>query len=268
MANSPSGESVIHRVVRILSAFGDDSPALHLRELARTVDLPVSTVHRLVAELEVEGLVVRDDSGRLRHGHRLWELASRGSRASSLREAALPPMEDLLHHTGNHVSLGVLEGTDVLYLERLAADDATINITRIAGRLPVHGCSAGLVFMAFAPEDEQERFLRRRLEKLTPDTVTDPEQLRGILADIRRSGYVSMAGIIVPESSGISVPIMGEGQQAVATLTVIASRGEEQLAVTVPQLQFAARAISRRLGFEPTVRGMQRHSEPGVARTR
>lgn len=262
VANSPSGESVIHRVVRILAAFSDDTPALHLRELARAVGLPVSTVHRLVAELEVEGLLVRDDSGRLRHGHRMWEMASRGSRASSLREAALPPMEDLLNHTGNHVSLGVLEGTDVLYLERLAADDATINITRIAGRLPVHGCSAGLVFMAYAPEEEQERFLSRRLEKLTPDTVTDPDQLRGILTDIRRNGYVSMAGIIVEESSGISVPIFVEDQHAVGTLTVIVPRGEEHLAVTIPQLQFAARAITRRLGYEPTARGMQRRSEP------
>ena len=262
MANSPSGESVIHRVVRILSAFGDESPALHLRELARLVGLPVSTVHRLVAELEVEGLLVRDGSGRLRHGHRLWEIASRGSQASSLREAALPVMEDLLHGSGNHVSLGVLEGTDVLYLERLAADDAIINITRVAGRLPVHGCSAGLIFMAFAPEEEQERFLHRRLPKLTPETVTDPDELRVLLADIRRNGYVSMAGIIVEESSGISVPIFVEDRRTVAALTLIAPRGQEQLAATVPQLKFAARAISRRLGYEPAVRGLRRSSLP------
>jgi len=249
-------------VVRILSAFGDETPALHLRELARMVGLPVSTVHRLVAELEVEGLLVRDASGRLRHGHRLWEMASRGSRASTLREAALPPMEDLLNHTGSHVSLGVLEGTDVLYLERLAADDATINITRIAGRLPVHGCSAGLVFMAYAPVEEHERFLHRRLEKLTEDTVTDPMTLRGILAGIRRDGYVSMAGIIVAESSGISVPVFGDAQRVVATLTLIVPRGEENLAATVPQLKFASRAITRRLGFEPSVRGMHRRSAP------
>jgi DNA-binding IclR family transcriptional regulator len=215
--------------------------------------------------LEVEGLLVKDTAGRLRQGHRLWELASRGSRASGLREAALPPMEDLLDHTGSHVSLGVLEGTDVLYLERLVADDATVNITRIAGRLPVHGCSAGLVFMAYAPEAEQERFLRRRLDKLTPDTVTDPDTLRVILAGIRRDGYVSMAGIIVPESSGISVPIFGGERRVVATLTLIVRRGDEQLAATVPQLRFASRAITRRLGFEPAARGMHRHSaQPGA----
>lgn len=264
MANSPSGESVIHRVVRILSAFGEDSPALGLRELARLVDLPVSTVYRLVSELELEGLLVRDTAGRLHHGHRLWELASRGSRASSLREAALPPMEDLINHGFSHVSLGVLEGNDVLYIERLAADDATVNITKVAGRLPVHGCSAGLVFMAYAQEAVQEMFLSRRLEKLTEDTVTEPEKLRAILAEIRGRGYVSMRGIIVPESSGISVPIFTEKNHAVATLSAIVPRGEESLNLIVPHLKIASSAITRRLGYEPSGREIKRRSTPAT----
>ncbi|MGW9552089.1 IclR family transcriptional regulator [Citricoccus zhacaiensis] len=262
MANSPSGESVIHRVVRILAAFSDDTPALHLRELARQIDLPVSTVHRLAAELEIEGLLVRDQSGCLRHGHRLWEMASRGSRAAGLREEALPVMEDLLAHTGHHISLGVLEGTDVLYIERLAANDSTVNITKIAGRLPVHGCSAGLVFMAFAPEADQGLFLSRRLDKLTDATVTDPDELRGLLATIRQNGYCSMAGIIVTESSGISVPIFAGRESPVATLSAIVPRGQENLPALVPQMQMAARAVERRLGHDPALPRMKRRSQP------
>lgn len=262
MANSTSGESVIHRVVRILGAFADDTPALHLRELSRKVDLPVSTVHRLAGELEIEGLLVRDPSGRLRHGHRLWELASRGSRAASLRESALPVMEDLVAHSGHHISLGVLEGTDVLYIERLASNESVVNITRIAGRLPVHGCSAGLVFMAFASDEDQERFLSRRLEKLTDATVTDAPELRKVLATIRQSGYCSMAGIIVVESSGISVPIFTDLNRPLACLTAIVPKGQENLPALVPQMQMAARAITRRLGYDPVPVGTQRRSLP------
>lgn len=262
MANSPSGESVTHRVVRILEAFSADVPALRMRELARAAELPVSTVHRLVAELELEGLLEKDASGRLRHGHRLWELASRGSRAASLREAALPAMEDVLMHTGSHVSLGVLDGTDVLYIERLASDEATINITRIAGRLPVHGCSAGLVFMAYASDAQRDLFLSRRLEKLTDRTVTDPDQLRSILAGIRQNGYVSIAAAIVEESSGISVPIFAQGLQVIACLTVIVPIGQEHLSATVPQLQLASRTISRQLGFDTPGRAVRRRSTP------
>jgi len=262
VANSTSGESVISRVVRILAAFSDESPALSVREVARIAGLPVSTAHRLASELEAEALLVRDEGGRLRHGHRMWELASRGSSASRLREAALPLMEDLLAATGKNVSLGVLEGTDVLYLERLAPDDHTVDITRVAGRLPLHGSSAGLVFMAFAADDDRERFLSRRLPKLTPDTITSPDKLRALLTGARRDGYLAMQGIIVEESSGISVPIFTEGQRVIATLTLIAPRGEEELETSVPQLKLASRAISRRLGYEPATGRARRFSTP------
>ena len=171
-------------------------------------------------------------------------------------------MEDLLAHTGHHISLGVLEGTDVLYIERLAANDSTVNITKIAGRLPVHGCSAGLVFMAFAPEADQGLFLSRRLDKLTDATVTDPDELRGLLATIRQNGYCSMAGIIVTESSGISVPIFAGRESPVATLSAIVPRGQENLPALVPQMQMAARAVERRLGHDPALPRMKRRSQP------
>ncbi|RAN72395.1 hypothetical protein B5P43_32775 [Bacillus sp. SRB_336] len=262
MANSPSGESMINRVVRVLAAFTDEEPAIHLRQLAREVDLPLSTAHRLVAELEMEGLLERDPIGRLRHGYRLWELANRGSRAAGIREAALPAMEDLSTHTGHHVSLGVREGTDVLYIERLTSDDSTVNITRIAGRLPLHGCSGGLVFMAHAREAEQGRFLQRRLEKLTGATVTDPEKLRALLASTRLLGYCSMAGIIVEESSGISVPIFASPDEVVACLTVIVPLGKENLAAIIPALKMTSRAITRRLGYEPAAPMLRHRSLP------
>ncbi|MCT1685820.1 IclR family transcriptional regulator [Pseudoglutamicibacter cumminsii] len=171
-------------------------------------------------------------------------------------------MEELVNQTGNDVSLGVIEGVDVLYLERLTVDDSSKNITKIAGRLPIHGCSAGLIYMAFAPEPERERFLSRRLEKLTPDTVVDPVELRALLARAKERGFVSVGGIIVPEASGVSVPVFGADGQVLAMLTLILDRGEENLAANLPQLTFASRAISLRLGLEPERKGIRRKSAP------
>ncbi|WP_420096705.1 IclR family transcriptional regulator [Brevibacterium sediminis] len=248
VANSSSGESVIHRAVRILSVFGPRAQSRGLREIAREADLPVSTVHRILNELEVEGLVSRDQSGRWTLGNRLWEIASRGAEASDLRKAALPPMEDVVQALQVHISLSVLDGTDALYVERLAPDEFVVNITEVAGRLPAHACSAGLMLTAFGPTEQQELMLRRRLEKLTENTITDPHELRALFARIREQGYAAMEGIIVAESSGISVPVYGRGGEVIAALTVIRHRGQEDLNVIVPQLRFASRATSRRLG--------------------
>lgn len=260
MANSASGESVIHRAVRILSVFTPGSRSRGLREVARETGLPVSTVHRLLTELEAEGLMVKDLDGRWTHGNRLWEIASRGAEASDLRKAALPPMEDLLQSLHVHISLSVLDGSDALYVERLAPDELVVNITEVAGRLPAHACSAGLVLTAFGTPEQQDLMLRRRLEKLTETTVVESDALRALFAQIRQDGYAAMEGIIVPESSGISVPVFGDGGAVIAALTVITPRGQEHLNVVVPQLRFASRATSRRLGVRLRAPKMRRLS--------
>jgi DNA-binding IclR family transcriptional regulator len=93
VANSPSGESVISRVVRLMSAFDRDLPTMTLSGLARRAGLPLTTAHRLVDDLV--RLIERLPDGNLRSGMRMWELAARGSRALNLRELALPFMEDV-----------------------------------------------------------------------------------------------------------------------------------------------------------------------------
>lgn len=251
MANSASGESVIHRVIRLLSCFSVEQPSFSTRELARASKLPLSTVHRISAELEVEGLLEKDPEGRWRQGARLWEVASRGSDIVSLREAALPPMEDVLSVTGNHVSLGIMEGNDVLYIERLAVDDSTVNITAPAERLPAHASSAGLVLHAYGSKAQQDLLLSRRLEKIVPGTMTDPDELRSVLARIRQDGFFSYRAAIVPESTGISVPILRGDGTVIAAMTIIVPIGQERLGVTVPQLKLATSAVARRLGFSP-----------------
>jgi DNA-binding IclR family transcriptional regulator len=248
MANSRSGETVVSRVVRIIEAFGARQPMLTISALARAVDLPLSTTHRLVAELVDGGFLERDESRRIRLGRRLWELASRGSSEAGLAERALPYMEDVHAVVQQHTTLGVLDHDEVLYLTRLSSHSKTRNIATVAGRLPVHACSSGLVLLAHSALDYQDYVLSLELTRYTDQTITDPVLLRRKLAEIRTLGYASVPGIIIPESTGIAVPVFERGHRAIAALNVIVRRGEEELNSTVPALKTAARGISRALG--------------------
>ncbi|RSZ63579.1 IclR family transcriptional regulator [Corynebacterium hylobatis] len=264
MANSRSGESVIVRVVRILEVLSGHTASMSVREIAAKASLPVTTAHRLLGELESEDLVARDAAGRWQHGNRLWEIASRGTPTQELRQAALPPMEDLMLELNVHISLGILDRNEVLYLERLGPDEKTVNITQIAGRLPAHATSAGLILTAFGNEEDQELMMRRQLPRFTDDTITDAAALKRLFRQIRRDGFVVASGTIVPESTGLSVPVFGQDEHATAALTVIVPRGDENLAVMIPQLKFAARAIQRRLGGSPDrPQGIRRESNQG-----
>lgn len=259
MANSPSGESMVRRLVRIIEAFDGEHSTLSAAELARRSGLPSSTAYRIVEELLAESLLDRDGL-QLRLGTRLWEIVSRGSKVLGLREAALPFMEDVQSIVGHHTTLGILDQQDVLYIERIGSNESTINITKVAGRLPVHATSTGLVLLAFGPASAQEAFLRRRLPKLTETTPTDPDELRRTLAEVRRQGYCVMPGTIVPESTGVAVPVFNAEGTAVAGLSVVIPREGGPVHTSITALQTAARGISRALGWDGTLRDAIRRS--------
>src|SRR3954452_10849392 len=189
-----SGESVLTRAVRILEVFTPEEPSLPVTEIARRASLHVATASRLVAELTAHGLLARQPDGRVRIGVRLWELAFRASPALTLREAAMPYLEDLHAIVGHHVQLGVLDGEQALFPERWSPPAAAINCTRIAGRLPLHVSSSGVVLLAHADRQLQERVLAGPLQRYTAATVASPDRLRALLADVRRQGFAQLNG--------------------------------------------------------------------------
>jgi DNA-binding IclR family transcriptional regulator len=242
VANSASGDSMAERIVRVLSTFDSTRVAQTPAAIARRAGLPSSTAHRLVAELVVTGLLERDDEGAVRIGLRLWELTTRGSNALGLRQLAMPFMAEVQETVRQHTQLGVLEHDEVLFIERLSAVDAGANITKIAGRLPLHASSSGLVLLAFAPADYQERILTSPLAATSPETITDPKALRRKLSEVRRQGYAYAPGTIESVSTGIAVPVF-DASAVVAALGVVMPRGEEREATTVTALKKAASGI-------------------------
>jgi DNA-binding IclR family transcriptional regulator len=242
-----SRESVLTRAVLILETFEPDRPALSVSEIARRTGLHVATVSRLVAELVEHGLLARDEQRRVRVGMRLWELASRAAPTLGLREAAMPFMEDLHAVIGHHTQLGVLDGREVLFVERLSMPNSVINLTRIAGRLPPHASSSGLVLLAHAPPGLLDDVLAGDLVAYTAETVVEPQRLRALVAETRRSGVAFCPGFIDERATGIAVPVRGPGGRVVAALSVVVPNDRNARA-QVPALKAAARGVSRSLG--------------------
>lgn len=251
MANSPSGDSGLDRLVRVLETFDADRTLQTASEIGRRAGLPPSTAHRLVGDLVAAGLLERDEDHRVRLGLRLWELAERGSLALRLRQAALPFMERVQARVREHTQLAVLEQGEALFLERLSHPQAGANITRVAGRLPLHASSSGLVLLAFAAPEVQERVLAGPLTALAPETVTDAAELRRLLARIRRDRFVVAAGTVEAVSTGVAVPIReGRSGPVVAALSVVLPRdaptagARDELRSAAAGVEHALRSIS------------------------
>lgn len=257
MANSSSGDSMVERIARIMEAFDGDNLSMSVAELGRRANLPSTTAHRLVDELTLTGLL--DRHGReVRLGLRLWELTERSSQVFVLREAARRPLEHLRNRLQQHVWLGVLDRHDVLYVDRLDTAKPTVNITKVAARLPAHAASGGHVLMAHAPAAVQEAFLASRFTQHTSRTVTDPKAMRRLLAQVRQQGYaVAVRGIVDP-SSGVAVPVENPSGDVIASVGVVVPAGEENLPVTVPAIKAASAEITRALAAQASPHSVRR----------
>jgi DNA-binding IclR family transcriptional regulator len=249
--------SVGARLIAVLDAFTERAPALTLSEVSRRTELPLTSTHRLVGELVAGGLLERGADGRYRIGLRLWEIASLAPRGVGLRESALPFLEDLYEATHQHVQLAVLEGREVLYLERISGRDAVSIISRVGGRLAPHATGVGVVLLAYAPVDVQEAILAGPLRRFTPKTVTRSSELRRILADVRRDGYAVTDGTVETVALSVAAPVRGPADNVVAAISVVVPAASAQPREIVPAVVAAARGISRVLGA-PSARDLGR----------
>jgi DNA-binding IclR family transcriptional regulator len=252
VAKSGSGDSVVDRVVRVIAAFPEGVNVLQLSELAARAGLPLSTAHRIVRQLAGHGLLDVGSGGTVQLGLRLWELVNRNSPTLELRQAAMPFMEDIQQVLNQNVNLAVLDGWEALFVERLSRRGSVANRAQVAGRMPVHVSSAGLVLMANQPRAAQAEYL---------DGFTDPagrltaEKLRVQLGEAAHQGYAQLAGVVDPDTWGIAVPVLDRKKRAVAAIGVVVPLREVRLQALVPALQTAARGIGRRLGESQSAAG-------------
>jgi DNA-binding IclR family transcriptional regulator len=179
--------SMLERGVQVLQAFRPHGGTLTLTALVGRTGLPKPTVHRLAEELVELGLLERQTVG-YRPGVGLFELGELAPAKLDLREAALPFMQDLYEATHETVHLGIRNGLDVVYAEKIRGHGGVDVPSRVGGRLPLSSTGVGKALLAHAEPDVVEAVLSRPLRRLTQRSVTDPAKLSRELAEIRRTG--------------------------------------------------------------------------------
>ncbi|MCF6736840.1 IclR family transcriptional regulator [Blastococcus sp. KM273129] len=235
------------KLLAVLDAFTRSRPALALSEIARAAGMPLSTAHRLVAELVSWGGLERSDDGRYRIGLHVWELGALAPRALGLREVALPFMEDLYEVTHENVQLAVRDGDELVFVERLASREAVDVLTQVGGRFAMPPTGVGLVLLAHAPVDVQERVLAVPLQRYTPLTITDPRRLRAVLADVRRTGFAVSDRQVTMDAVSVAAPVTVRGEAVAALSIVVRGTSAADVRAVTPGVRAAALGISRTL---------------------
>ncbi len=180
-----------------------------ITEVARAVDLPVSTVARLLSTLESLGAVVRiGDSGTYGIGAGIRTLADAMDAKETLVARARPVLAELVERTGETSGLSVMEGAEVVYLDHVENAHGVTLRDWTGVRLPLHVVSSGLVLLAAAPEVSVAAYLAHPLARPTKHTVSQPARVRRRLASIRRQGYVWTRGEFDEGITSVAAPVV------------------------------------------------------------
>lgn len=219
--STPSASTVL-KAFEVLGLFMERK-VLSASQAAELLNCPRSSAHRMLVTLKAAGVVESADAGRYRLTMRLFELGCSIPRRRDLQDSAMEPLLELAGNTRLPVHLGVRDGHEVLYLERLSHRPS--NLTRPGERGPLHAAAAGKVLLAFADREVQENYLAKRLTRFTEYTCTDVERLRNELATVRhtrlargvqerRLGFISLAR-----------PVRDHRREVVASVAVITPMG-------------------------------------------
>ncbi|KAA9395219.1 IclR family transcriptional regulator [Kocuria coralli] len=248
MANSASGDSLIERADRILASFSAATSRLTAAQIAQRAGLPSSTAHRLCAEMAQRGWLDREGNAYV-VGTRLWELATRSAPDSSLAVLATPFMQDAQAALGQHIQLGRIEGNEVLILQRLSERGAREISSTVAGRLPLHVSAAGLVLLAWLPDDDRTAYLAALRDTGQAVPQGSVRTLAAVLSSVRATGHAVQTGNLEPDRTGIAVPVRGARATVVAALGAVIDRAAAAVdpAATVQVLRAAAHGIERTL---------------------
>src|SRR3954464_11296142 len=203
------GRSVTSRALAILDAFGATSPRLSLSEIAERSGTPLTTAHRLLAELTGWGALARRPDGRYEIGHKLWDLGLLAPVQLELRQVAAPFLMDVHTAIRDTVHLAVRDGMSALYVERVSGRESVPVVSTVGSRLPLHATGVGKVLLAAAPAEVQEEVLRS-LTRQTGNTVWAPGRLRRELTEVRRRRYARTSEEMSPGAASLAVPVLEE----------------------------------------------------------
>jgi DNA-binding IclR family transcriptional regulator len=209
----------VDRAVVLLKALAQSPQPPTLLELASRGGINRSTAWRLLQTLEHHGLVERDPATqRYRVGYTALQVASAADYDALVRRAR-PILMRMAETIGESTTLAVARTFSLVYIDQ--ADPPTVPSPNWLGRsLPLHATSSGKVFLAWLPDAERDAVLPPTLERYTARTITDREQLRLELADVRRSGYALCVGEFEEFANGVSAAVLDHRARPAAIVNI------------------------------------------------
>jgi DNA-binding IclR family transcriptional regulator len=259
MANSQKRSyniTALQRGLRLLQLFSESPQGLAAKQVAARSRLPVSTVHRFLANLEASGFLNCSSDGVYHLGIACFAIGQAALAQLDIRRVSLPYLQELNRQTRETIHLTVRHGLSAVYVEKLDSPEQLRIHSRIGAAVPLYCTAVGKVMLAYMPDEERERVLPQLgLKRLTPNTVGNLQELEAELYRVRKNGYACDLEENELHIRCVAAPIWDHAGGVNASLSITAPM--VRMAVTrlrqlAPLIQAAGLQISRELGYQST----------------
>jgi DNA-binding IclR family transcriptional regulator len=262
--------TALQRGLRLLQLFSESPHGLTAKQVADRSRLPVSTVHRFLANLEGSSFLNCGGDGVYHLGIACFAIGQVALGQLDIRRVSLPYLEELNRQTRETIHLTVRHGLSAVYVEKLDSPEQLRIYSRIGAAVPLYCTAVGKVMLAYMPDGERERVLPQlALKRLTPNTAGNLQELEAELYRVRKNGYACDLEEHELHIRCVAAPIWDHAGSVNASLSITAPMVRmtvTRLRQLAPLIQTAGLQISRELGYQTSgSRSLQRKHDSGEA---
>jgi len=209
------------RSLDVLELFLDARHGLTAPEVVRRTGLPRTTVHELLTTLTERKYLRREDQSATYHlGLSVFRLGNAFAERLDLHAVGQRMAQAVALDCDETVHVGMLEGSDVVYLCKVDSTQSVRMVSRMGGRVPASCTAVGKALLAYLPDAERKRLLGKGLAKLTPSSITEPHVLANQLDQIRLTGLAYESGESNPDVSCVAAPVRDHTGAVVAAMSI------------------------------------------------
>jgi IclR family KDG regulon transcriptional repressor len=273
MADTPKRRyniTALQRGLRLLQLFSESPHGMTAKQVAGRSRLPVSTVHRFLANLEGAGFLNCSGDSVYHLGIACFAIGHAALGQLDIRRVSLPYLQELNAQTRETIHLTVRHGLSAVYVEKLDSTEQLRIHSRIGAAVPLYCSAVGKVMLAYMPDEEREKILPQLgLNRLTPNTVGNLQELQTELYRVRKNGYACDLEENELHIRCVAAPIWDHAGSVNASLSITAPvvrMAVARLRQLAPLIQTAGLQISRELGYRTAGYGLpQRKNTSGEA---
>jgi IclR family acetate operon transcriptional repressor len=247
--------TALQRGLRLLHLFGESPRGLTAKQVAGLSRLPVSTVHRFLANLVTAGYLNRDRDGIHHLGIACFAIGQAAVGQLDIRRLSLPYLRELNQQTRETIHLTVRHGLSAVYVEKLDSPEPLRIHSRIGAAVPLYCTAVGKVMLAYMPAEEQDRVLPElELKRMTPNSAGNLQELKTELYRVRKNGYACDLEEHEMHIRCVAAPIWDHTGSVQSSLSITAPTVRmpvTRLRQLAPLIQAAGLQISLELGYQP-----------------